>query len=461
MKKKILCLCAVAAVGLVAGASLTSCSKKEIFHIYAWNTEFQGYFNKYVSDEKNNDDSNAVHHLNGVEVKWTITPSDNGAYQKALDEALANNESFSEEEKVDMFLAEADYILKYVNSDATPDVKTTYGVNDFSQAYKYTVDQVTDTSGVVKGASFQCCPAGLIYRRSIAKQVLGTDDPTEVQKHVETWEKYNETADLMAAAGNKMTASFADTYRVYSNNAASPWVKDNKLEVPAFVNTWMDQAKDQLDKGETTTYGVWDGEKTAEFKKTGKTFCTFGPAWYYNFCMGPAMGNGTASTAPDASKKDYSEDHSWGDWAVVKGPQAYFWGGTWLLGAKGGNNTDLVGKTMNAFLKDEEILKKLVVDDGQFSNNKKVNGAVAAENETQKKGNGFLGGQNDTKIWVDMADSIVVKNNTIYDQLCNEGIQTAFGKFLKGELDSKEKVLPEFYADIAKSYPTLVIPSSK
>ncbi len=56
-----------------------------------------------------------------------------------------------------MFLAEADYILKYVDSDFTQDV-TALGVNDFSNAYKYTVQAATDANGVVKGVSFQCCP---------------------------------------------------------------------------------------------------------------------------------------------------------------------------------------------------------------------------------------------------------------------------------------------------------------
>ena len=37
-----------------------------------------------------------------------------------------------------MFLAEADYILKYTNSDATQDVEA-LGVTDFSNTYGYTV----------------------------------------------------------------------------------------------------------------------------------------------------------------------------------------------------------------------------------------------------------------------------------------------------------------------------------
>ena len=46
-----------------------------------------------------------------------------------------------------------------------------------------------------------------------------------------------------------------------------------------------------------------------------------------------------------------------------------------------------------------------------------------------------------------MADNIKFKYNTIYDQHCNEGLQTAFVKYLKGddEINTKEKALNDFY----------------
>ena len=121
MKKRFLGILGVAALGAL---SLASCAKDEdVFHIYAWNQEFQGFFNKYVSDEKT--DKAKVYHLDGKKVKWTINPSDNGVYQTKLDAALKKNATEkSKSKRVDMFLAEADYIGKYINSDASLDVKS-------------------------------------------------------------------------------------------------------------------------------------------------------------------------------------------------------------------------------------------------------------------------------------------------------------------------------------------------
>ena len=400
-------------------------SEGKVFNIYAWNEEFKGFFEKYYPVPE------------GVTVNWIITPSDNGAYQEKLDQALLNQENAADDDKVDLFLAEADYIQKYTDSAFTQDV-TALGVTDFSNTYEYTVQCASDASGVVKGVSFQCCPAALIYRRSIAQDVLGTDDPVEVQKALSDWDKFNDVAAQAKAKGYMMTASESATYRVFSNNADEPWVDaDNNLQIPEAMKTWMAQAKEFTDKGYTQTCDIWSDECTAQMFKDGKTMCYFGPAWYYNFSMGNAQ---------DAEKGCY------GDWAICEGPQAHFWGGTWLLAPAGTDNPTMVADIMNTFINDEEVCTNLVKNEMQFSNNQKVNAACAAEG-----GNDFLGGQNDTAMYVEMAKNIVFKNHTIYDQLINEDMQKCWREYCDGDV-TEEQALANFYALVSESYPTIVTP---
>ena len=400
-------------------------SEGKVFNIYAWNEEFKGFFEKYYPVPE------------GVTVNWIITPSDNGAYQEKLDQALLNQENAAADDKVDLFLAEADYIQKYTDSAFTQDV-TALGVTDFSNTYEYTVQCASDASGVVKGVSFQCCPAALIYRRSIAQDVLGTDDPVEVQKALSDWDKFNDVAAQAKAKGYMMTASESATYRVFSNNADEPWVDaDNNLQIPEAMKTWMAQAKEFTDKGYTQTCDIWSDECTAQMFKDGKTMCYFGPAWYYNFSMGNAQ---------DAEKGCY------GDWAICEGPQAHFWGGTWLLAPAGTDNPTMVADIMNTFINDEEVCTNLVKNEMQFSNNQKVNAACAAEG-----GNDFLGGQNDTAMYVEMAKNIVFKNHTIYDQIINEDMQKCWREYCDGDV-TEEQALANFYALVSESYPTIVTP---
>ncbi|MGN0699964.1 MAG: carbohydrate ABC transporter substrate-binding protein, partial [Oscillospiraceae bacterium] len=74
----------------------------KVFNIYCWNEEFKGFFEKYYVVPE------------GVTVNWVINPSDGGVYQQKLDEALLAQSGAAADAKIDMFLAEADYIQKYV-----------------------------------------------------------------------------------------------------------------------------------------------------------------------------------------------------------------------------------------------------------------------------------------------------------------------------------------------------------
>ena len=400
----------------------------KVFNIYAWNEEFKGFFEKYYTVPE------------GVTVNWIITPSDNGAYQQKLDEALLNQANAADDEKVDMFLAEADYILKYVNSDATQDV-TKLGVTDFSNAYKYTVQAASDPNGVVKGVSFQCCPSALIYRRSIAKDVLGTDDPAEVQAKLDSWDKFEAVAADAKAKGYYMTASFAETYRVFSNNCTSPWIDaDNNLQFDPQIDAWIAQTEKFVENEYTlANSGIWDQPKNDQMFKDGKTMCFFGPAWYFNFCMGNAQD---------------PEKGCSGDWAICEGPAAHFWGGTWLLAPAGSDNPTMLADIMNTFINNEEVCSALVANEAQFSNNMAVNAKFA---EDPNYGSEFLGGQNDVAVFSAMTDNIVWENHTIYDQLLNEGLQSNLQEYFKGTVD-KETAMKNFYNYVNETYPAINTP---
>ena len=431
MKKIIalaLTLVMVFALFAVGGGTAFADDEGKVFNIYAWNEEFKGFFEKYYTVPE------------GVTVNWIITPSDNGAYQQKLDEALMNQDSAAADDKVDMFLAEADYILKYVDSDATQDVQA-LGVTDFSNTYAYTVQAASDADGVVKGVSFQCCPSALIYRRSIAKDVLGTDDPAEVQAALDSWDKFNAVAADAKAKGYYMTASFAETYRPFSNNCTSPWVNENnELQFDPMILAWIAQTEKFVENEYTlANSGIWDQPKNDQIFADGKTMCFFGPAWYFNFCMGNAQD---------------PEKGCSGDWAICEGPAAHFWGGTWLMAPAGTDNADIVADIMNTFINNEEVCSALVANEAQFSNNKAVNAKFA---EDPNYGSAFLGGQNDVAVFSAMTDNIVWENHTIYDQACNEGLQNKLQEYFQGLVD-KDTALNNFYKDISEKYPDVVTP---
>lgn len=418
---------APAAEAPAAEAPEAAAEEGKVFRIYAWNEEFKGYFEKYYQVP------------DGITVEWVINPSDGGVYQDKLDEALLNQANASDDEKIDMFLAEADYILKYTDSEYTQDI-TALGVTDFSNTYAYTVQAASDSNGVVKGVSFQCCPSALIYRRSIAEEVLGTSDPAEVQAKLDSWEKFDAVAAEAAAKGYLMTASEAATFRVFSNNGTAPLVNEaGELVLDDAIKTWQVQAKDYADKGYTQTCDIWSDECTAQMFADGKAMCYFGPAWYYNFSMGNAAD---------------PEKGCSGDWAICQGPQAHFWGGTWLLAATGSDNPTMVADVMNAFINDEELCTNLIVNEAQFTNNQAVNAKVGNDPEY---GNAFLGGQNDVAVYLELAKNIKFENKTIYDQLLTEGLQQYWREYCDGTV-TEDEAMANYYKYINEKYPEIVTP---
>lgn len=422
----------------------------KVINIYAWNDEFQGFFQKYYTaevpyldtDEDGEKDAYfeaapGKHYIEeGYTFNWVINPSDDGVYQDKLDAALLAQASAPADEKVDLFLAEADYITKYADSEYTAGIDA-LGTVDQSNIYNYTALAAADANGIVKGVSFQCCPSALIYRRSLAKELLGTDDPAEVQAQLDSWEKFETVAADVASKGYLMTPSFAEDFRVFSNNCTSAWVdENNNLTVPAEVNDWIAQTKKLADMNATKNAGVWDDAKNAEMNADGKALCFFGPAWYFNFCMGPA------------------HEQTNGDWAIIQGPQAHFWGGTWMLAANGTDNGDIVADIMNAFLVNEDVLNALVSVEGQYPNSKAIADKYAAD---ENYGSEFLGGQNAIAIFAGMTDGIEWQYHTIYDQLLCEGIQTAFQDYFFGVID-EDTAWANFYTYVNEKYPEIVTP---
>jgi hypothetical protein len=455
MKKKV--LSALLAVTMVAGL-LTGCgsskasselktsSDGKVLNIYCWNTEFQSrladHYDGYTAVDA------TTGKIGDVTVNWVITPSDDNAYQNNLDETLPKQGTAAADDKIDIFLVEADYALKYVDSDYTVSVKD-LGItdSDIANQYKYTQDIVTDSDGVLKGLTWQACPCALFYNRDVALEVFGTEDPDEVQQYVKDWDTFSATADTLKAAGYNIVSSVNDTYRVYSNNVTSKWVVDGKLNIDDNIMNWVEDSKTLVDAGETGTYELWGDDWSKGFYPDGNVFCYFGPAWLINFCMAADTEGSVANL---------------GRWGAVEGPQGFFWGGTWICAAAGTDNADLVKDIMLTLTCNEDVMTDIVVKDDDFVNNKPAMEALADGSKKVTDANGneveytsaILGGQNPLSIYCAGAEKIDLSNLSAYDQGCNEEFQNAMKNYFDGNA-TEEEALDLFKKAIVEKYPDL------
>jgi hypothetical protein len=440
MKKKLLSVVLSTAMvaSVLAGCGSTksdSSSNGKVLNIYCWNEEFKTRLTDHYPGYEEVDATHGK--IGDVEVVWNITPSDDNAYQNNLDETLLKQADAAADDKIDLFLVEADYALKYVDTDYTMSVKD-LGItdDDLSEQFQYTKDIVTDSNGVLKGVSWQGCPGVLFYNRDIAKEVLGTDDPAEVQEYVKDWDTFNETAAKLKDAGYYVTSSAMDSYRVYSNNVTSKWVEDGKINIDDNIMKWVDDSKELVDAGETNTYELWGDDWSKGFYPEGNVFCYFGPAWFVNFSM--------------AADVEGSVGYN-GGWGATEGPQGFFWGGTWICAATGTDNADLVKDIMLKLTCDADIMKEIVVADDDFVNNQSAMNEMAADTSYSSA---ILGGQNPLDKYISGVSGLDLSNLSAYDQGCNEEFQNAMKNYFDGNA-TKEEALDLFYKAVVEKYPEL------
>jgi len=462
MKKRFKILAGLALAGAMA-FSMAACGGSDeaattdegaaegsTLNIWCWNDEFQSRFNDYYPEVAEvAEDKSTTTLKDGTVVKWTINPNEGNNYQDKLDEALLAQADADADSKIDIFLVEADYALKYVNADATMSV-TDLGLTEDEMAdqYQYTKDIVTDSNGVLKGTTWQATPGLFAYRRSIAKDVLGTDDPEEVQAALSDWDKFNDVAAQAHDKGYKMLSGYDDSFRVFSNNVSAPYVEDGKtINIDQAVMDWVAQTKDYTDKGYNNKTSLWDDAWNKDQGPSGDVFGFFYSTWGINFTL---AGNSLETPEAEGGKMEVGNG-IYGDYAVCQGPASWYWGGTWICGATGTDNPTLVADVMRKLTCDKDIMKQITVDTQDYTNNQTAMQELADDPDF---GSDFLGGQNHIALFAEAAPKIDMSNAGPYDQGINEGMQTAFKDYYDGKVD-EDKAKANFETAIKEKYPEL------
>ena len=269
----------------------------------------------------------ATHPDVAFDLNTTIIATTNQEYEPALIPALQNGE-------VDIYAAEAAFVYKYTQGDmsdfAAPykdlGIKIDKAIKDADIA-SYTVDIGKNPKGQVVGLGYQATGGCFIYRRSIAKQVFGSDDPKTVQAAIGggsgSWTKFWQAAQKLAENGVAIVSGDGDIWHAYECSDKG-WIVDDKLYIDPKREAFLDASKQLTEKGWSNQTQDWTEAWYADMqgKGTKPVFGFFGPAWLINYVMagnsgGTKVGEGT-----------------YGDWAVCNSPVGFFWGGTWVLASK-------------------------------------------------------------------------------------------------------------------------------
>ena len=218
-----------------------------------------------------------------------------------------------------------------------------FDISLYDNAYDYTVE-MGSYNDELKFVTQEANPGGFIYDMNIAKEVLGTDDPKEVQELIGSPEKFLKVAQQMKEAGYYMTSG-EDTI---VNLGKYTFNEDDAKKLSA-----------SLTAGKYTTGNSSWSVGWYDDMASGKVFGFFGSPWYVYWVY------------------QYSDIPV----AICEGPIYYPWGGSFLgVASDGDNEKDTIATELLELLCcDEETIytnNSIYVSDVNggivFPNNQKV-----------------------------------------------------------------------------------------
>ena len=420
--------------------TMTLGSGSEHINLWSFTNEVPNMVNKYIS----------LHPEFGEKytVDVTIIATTNGAYQPALDAALAAGG----QDAPDIYTAEAAFVLKYTQGSASQFAATykDLGIDvdakiKEAQIAPYTID-IGSRNGEVVGLGYQATGGAMIYRASIAKEVFGTDDPAEIEKIFgagsQSWDKFWEAADKLKAAGYPIVSGDGDIWHSVENSASSGWVVDGQLNIAPEREAFLDMSKKLHDEGLSNLSSDWQPAWFADMNGTSEhnAFCFFGPAWLLNYSMHDNVGGNFADG-----------EGTNGDWRVCAPPVGFYWGGTYLIANKDTDNKEGVA----------EFIEWVTLDSSDtglqyfWANGTMVDGEVGTKDcvssgTVMAKSNGeveICGGQNIFPAFIKGNEYASGKCMTEYDEMINKYWRDAVNLYSNGECD-RDAAIAQFTQNV-------------
>lgn len=391
----------------------------------------------------------------GVETEVVvIAPED---YPTKVQTALVGGET-----EPDIIVAEPQMLGDMFDYGAFEDLDQ-FGAQDYAdQIVDYVWEVGQDENGVQRAISYQITPAGIYYRRDIAQEVFGTDDPEEIGKLFADYDTILSTAETLKAAGYRIFASDSEM-NYFSGDSA--WVIDGKLNVDDARVAYMDLVVELYQKDLTAyanqwstpwyqamagevpiltadiqnyaddSVNVWDeasfAEATADYDTT-EVFAFGLPSWGV------------------LTMRDHVFDTA-GLWGVCAGPSYGFGGGTFIGISSQSAKKDLAWEFVKFCTLNEETAEWWI----EFSQGDAVSLISVLEAHADDE-NEVYGNQKMYALWLDLAEGIDYSKVTQYDTAIGNAWGAAISSIKTGQM-SKEEAIEEFYATVQSTYPDLVI----
>lgn len=196
---------------------------------------------------------------------------------------------------------------------------------DRNDMVESSVPLCSDPDGSIVGVEMQVTPAGFAYKRDLAKEYLGTDDPDEVGAMISTWDDFEkvglEVKEKSGGTVNMMVSLGDVVLSTISQNTVS-YVDGDTVDITAKVSEPLAKAIKYRDEGIVGNIEMYSAD------------------WYNAYSTGVSIFYEAGSWCPPLVIKNYDPDGS-GNWGVTTPPDGSFnLGGTTLSIYKDSKNKE-------------------------------------------------------------------------------------------------------------------------
>lgn len=368
-----------------------------------------------------------------------IAPAD---YPTKLTSALG-----AKSKEVDVIVGEPQMLLNFFEAGFFSDLSA-LEADAKEQIVDYVYEAGKDENGVLRALSYQVTPGAIIYRRDLAQEIFGTDDPDAMSEKFKDFDTIIKTAREVKDAGYRI---FSDSgnLRWYAN-AGSAWVEDGVLQVSDAKLGYMDAA-----------VTLYQDELVA-----------FAPEWsaaWYASMAGELPLNAGWSDLAEVNNEDMTQVFSYslpswgalivrdnakdnkGKFGICSGPCSYFGGGTFIGVSEFSQHKDTAADFVRFCTLNEDTAQWwLETSNGDVVSNK----AVLDANKDFK--NVSFGNQKTYEFYTKEAANIDYSVVTKYDDTIGNFWGASIEAIQKGEM-TREEAIEDFYMQVETTFPEITI----
>ncbi|REK71208.1 ABC transporter substrate-binding protein [Paenibacillus paeoniae] len=268
-------------------------------------------------------EANVVPAFNKVypNIKVNVEVIPNSDYGRKLQTTIA-----SRGDMPDVSLMEVSARGALMSLDAWEDLSAAPYNAKLDDLLEYALPLITNEKGEVVTIQEDATMAGIAYKRDLAREYFGTDDPKELEAIFSNWDVFVEKGkEVYEKSGGKVTLMsglYEEGFRLLSGSYTEPWVVDGKLNIESTFKPVYELMEKMTKNNMFGKLDTWSASWNASFANNNVIFYAT-PTWF--------VPHGIKPNDPDSE----------GRYGLMRAPVSYQWGGTGMSIPKDAKNKEL------------------------------------------------------------------------------------------------------------------------